>query len=71
MSTKTYISFVVQPAQSHSHQFEVVDLPEPMFAKYSDNISQEVLKWSVSKQAQLNSDTKLIVLNYFKISNLE
>jgi|GEM_PF-6980155 hypothetical protein len=51
MKNKTYISFVVQTPQNHLHFSGIVDLPEPAFAKYSDNTSQEVLKWSLGKQA--------------------
>jgi hypothetical protein len=71
MSNKTYISFVVQSAENHTHQFEIVDLPEPGIAKYSDNTSQEVVKWAVNKQVQLKPNEKLVIINYFNVSNLE
>lgn len=71
MKNKTYISFVVQSPQSHLHFSEMVDLPEPAIAKYSDNTSQEVIKWSLKKQAQLKPDEKLVVTNYFTVSNIE
>ena len=71
MKNKTYISFVVQSPQNHIHFSEIVDLPKPAVAIYNDNTSQEVVKWSLKKQEQLKPDEKLVITNFFTITNLE
>lgn len=68
---KTYISFVIQSGEQHIHDFEIADLELPKFNFYSDNTSQEVLKWANKKQEDLNPGEKLIILNYFNISNIK
>lgn len=67
---KTYISYVIQTNGQHEHYSEVVNLPTPRVAVYTDNTSQEVLKWSLEKQKTLPESDKLVVLNYFNISNV-
>ena len=68
---KTYISFVIQKGENHIHDSEIAELSLPKFNFYSDNTSQEVLKWVEKKQQELNSNEKLVVLNYFNISNIK
>ncbi|ODT52294.1 MAG: hypothetical protein ABS68_09295 [Niastella sp. SCN 39-18] len=68
---KTYISFVIQSGDQHVHAFEIADLKLPTFNFYADNTSQEVLEWAEQKQKTLNQDEKLIILNYFNISNVK
>ena len=67
---KTYISYVIQSAGQHVHHSEIVNLPAPRVALYTDNTSQEVLKWSKEKQKTIPQTDELIVLNYFNISNI-
>lgn len=52
-SRKTYISYVIQTGNSHVHYAEVVDLPRPETAIYSDNTGQEVYRWMQTKQQEL------------------
>jgi len=68
---KTYISFVIQNGEQHKHDFEIAELDLPKYAFYSDNTSQQVLKWADQKQQQLNPNEKLIIVNYFNISNIK
>lgn len=67
---KTYISYVIQSGEQHIHHSQIVNLPMPRAAVYTDNTSQKVLKWSIEKQRTLEPSDKLIVLNYFNISNV-
>lgn len=39
---KTYIRFVVQTADNHMYDFEIVDLPKNGIAVYKDTTSTEV-----------------------------
>lgn len=66
-----YISFVIQSDQNHSHDFEIVNLPKPKFGIYGDNSSQEVIKWLSEKQSHLPSNEKIVLVNYFIISNID
>jgi len=68
---KTYISYVIQNGNQHIHASEVADLNLPKFNFYSDNTSQEVLAWAEKKQQTLEGNEKLIILNYFNISNIK
>lgn len=68
---KTYISFVVQKGEQHIHDSAIAELPLPKFNFYSDNTSQEVLNWAEQKQQELNNGEKLVILNYFNISNIK
>jgi len=68
---KTYISFVIQNGEHHKHDFEIADLDLPKYSFYSDNTSQEVLRWANEKQQQLKQNEKLILLNFFNISNIK
>lgn len=68
---KTYISFVIQKGEQHIHDAVIAELSLPKFNFYSDNTSQEILKWAEKKQQELTSDEKLIILNYFNISNVK
>jgi hypothetical protein len=68
---KTYISFVIQKGELHKHDFEIANLELPKFNFYSDNTSQEVLRWAEERQKKLQPDEKIIILNYFNISNIK
>ena len=70
-TNRIYISFVIQSEQHHVYDFTIVKLPAPRIAIYSDNTSQEVVKWSIDKQKTLPQQDKLVILNYFNISNIE
>jgi GH35 family endo-1,4-beta-xylanase len=68
---KTYISFVIQKEEQHIHDSIIAELSLPKFNFYSDNTSQEVLKWAYKKQQELKPNEKLVILNYFNISNIK
>lgn len=67
----TYISFVIQNGQQHFHDFIIVELPVTQTSLYGDNTSQEVILWAKQKQETLKDGEKIIILNYFNISNLK
>lgn len=72
MSTyKTYISFVVQNGDKHIHDFAIAELSLPKYAFYADNTSQQVVEWADQKQKQLKPTEKLIILNFFNVSNIK
>lgn len=68
---KTYISYVIQSNHQHVHEATIADLNLPKFNFYSDNTSQEVLAWAEAKQKTLQQNEKLVILNYFNISNIK
>ncbi len=68
---KTYISFVVQNGDKHIHDFEIADLALPKYYFYLDNTSQQVVKWAEEKQKELRPPEKLVILNYFNVSNIK
>ena len=67
----TYISYVIQKGEHHKHDFAIVDFALPKFNFYLDNESQQVAKWCEETQKQLPPDEKVIILNFFHISNIK
>jgi len=67
---KTYISFVVQKGEQHVHDSVVADLALPKYSFYLDNTSQQVLQWAEEQQKQLPHNEKLVVLNFFNVSDV-
>lgn len=67
---KFYISFVIQSSDYHKHDFEIVDFQNSKIALYTDASSQQIIEWSAQRQKELEPNEKLVVLNYFAISNL-
>ena len=53
------------------HDFAIADLALPMYYFYLDNTSQQVVKWAEEKQKELRPNEKLIILNYFNVSNIK
>lgn len=68
---KTYISYVVQNGQQHIHESTIAEFPLPRYSFYLDNSSQQVLKWADEKQKTLNQNEKIIVLNFFNVTNVK
>lgn len=68
---KTYISFVIQTGDKHIHDFAIADLALPKYYFYLDNTSQQVVKWAEEKQKELRSNEKLIIINFFNVSNIK
>ena len=66
---KTYISYVIQSAQGHTHDFAVVDLPKNNIAVYKDITGEEVFKWADQKQLELRSGEKLVLLSHFVLNS--
>lgn len=72
MSTyKTYISYVIQKENQHTHEFEIVDFSLPKYNFYLDNSSQQVVSWAEAKQKQLGPDEKVVIMNFFNVSNVK
>lgn len=67
-----YISYVIQKEKSeHSHHAEIISLPAPQVAIYSENTSQKVIDWAKAKQDALPPSEKVVIINYFSISNVQ
>lgn len=64
---KIYISDVIQSKEHHLHDFTIEHSTKNETAIYSDNSSQQVVKWADEKQQQLRQDEKLDIGNYFNI----
>lgn len=65
---KTYISYVIQSAAGHIHDFAVVDLPKSQIAIYKDTSGEDVFKWAEQKQLELEAGKKLVLLSHFIIA---
>ena len=68
---KTYISYVVQKGDQHVHDWTIEEFPLPKFSFYLDNSSQQVLNWAEKKQMAYNQNEKIIILNFFNVSNVK
>ena len=68
---KTYISFVLQTGEQHIHDFAIVDFSLPKYNFYLDNSSQQVVEWANQKQKGLSVNEKVIILNFFNVSDIK
>jgi hypothetical protein len=68
---KTYISYVVQKGDQHIHESIIADFSLPKYSFYMDNSSQQVLQWADDKQKRLGQNEKVIILNFFNITNIK
>lgn len=68
---KTYISYVIQKEEHHTHHGEIAELHLPKFNFYMDNTSQEVLEWADKKQNELRNGEKIVIINYFNVSDVK
>jgi len=67
----TYISYVIQNGEYHKHEFAIVDFALPKYNFYLDNESQQIVKWSEEKQKELSTDEKIVIINFFHVSNIK
>ncbi len=68
---KVYISYVIQSANQHTHEAALVDLPLPKYSFYLDNSAQQVVKWAADKEATLAEHEKIVILNFFNVTNVK
>ena len=68
---KTYISYVIQKGEQHIHESSIEEFPFPKYSFYLDNSSQQIVKWEEEKQKTLNTGEKVIILNFFNVSNVK
>ena len=64
---KTLVSYVVQEAENHKHQSEILEIASPPYTFSPEPPISEVMKWAARKQSELSQGQKLIVLSMFKI----
>jgi hypothetical protein len=64
---KTMVSYVVQDAENHKHQSEILEIARPTYTSSPEPPISEVMKWAERKQKQLSHGQKLVVLSIFKI----
>lgn len=62
---------MIQKDHLHVHAFEIAELPLPKYSFYLDNSSQQVVKWAEEKQEEFNTGEKIIILNFFNVSNVK
>jgi hypothetical protein len=64
---KTMVSYVVQDAENHKHQSEILEITSPPYTFSPEPPISEVMKWAERKQKELSQGQKLVVLSMFKI----
>jgi hypothetical protein len=64
---KTMVSYVVQDAENHKHQSEILEITSPPYTFSPEPPISEVIKWAERKQKELSQGQKLVVLSMFKI----
>jgi hypothetical protein len=68
---KTYISYVVQKGDQHIHESAIAEFPLPKYSFYLDNSSQQVLIWAEEKQKTYDQNGKIVILNFFNVTNIK
>jgi len=64
---KTMVSYVVQDAENHKHQSEILEITSPPYTFSPEPPISEVMKWAERKQKELSQGQKLVLLSMFKI----
>jgi hypothetical protein len=64
---KTLVNYVVQDAENHKHESEILEITSPPYTFSPEPPISEVMKWAEKKQSELSHGQKLIVLSMFKI----
>lgn len=64
---KTIVSYVVQDAENHKHQSEILEITSPPYTFSPEPPISEVMKWAERKQQELSQGQKLVLLSMFKI----
>lgn len=64
---KTLVSYVVQDANTHWHQSEILDIKVPPYTFSPEPPVSEVVRWAEKKQKELIEGQKLILISMFKI----
>lgn len=64
---KTLVNYVVQDAENHKHESEILEITSPPYTFSPEPPITEVMKWAQRKQNELSKGQKLIILSMFKI----
>lgn len=64
---KTLVNYVVQDAENHVRQSEILEIASPPYTFSAEPPVSEVMEWAERKQSELSIGQKLIVLSMFKI----
>lgn len=64
---KTLVSYVVQDAENHKHQSEILEITSPPYTFSPEPPISEVMKWAKRKQSELSKGQTLVVVSMFKI----
>lgn len=64
---KTYMSYVIQDENGHTHKSEIVTTKEPLYSFSADPQVQDIIKWSEGKRKELKPNQELIITSMYKI----
>jgi hypothetical protein len=64
---KTYVSYVVQDKNGHTHESEIVTTPSPPYTFSPDPEVDDIMHWADKKRKELKNDESLVILNIFKL----
>lgn len=64
---KILVNYVVQDIKDHRHESEIISTMSPPYTFSPEPPVDVVMKWVETKQSELSSGQKLIVLSIFKI----
>lgn len=64
---KTYVSYVIQDENSHTHKSEIVITENPLYSFSADPLVYQIIKWSESKKRELRPNQELVITGMYKI----
>ena len=64
---KTYVSYVVQDENGHTHKSEIVKTQEPLYSFSADPQVVDIIKWSENKKKELKPNQELIITSMYKL----
>lgn len=64
---KTYVSYVIQDENGHTHKSEIVTTKEPFYSFSANPQVDDIIKWSEDKRKELKPNQELIITSRYKI----
>lgn len=64
---KTYVSYVIQDENGHTHTSEIVTTKEPLYSFSANPQVNDIIKWSEDKRKELKPNQEVIITSRYKI----
>jgi hypothetical protein len=64
---RTYVSYVIQDENGHTHKAEVVKTGNPLYSFSADPQVVEIISWAENKKQELKPNQELVIVGMYKL----